>query len=107
MFQTEMNFWISEGQPINDIANMAEFCRERFQKLSPGRNIVKQVSQLDRRPGCSGCDLGRGFVSPVNAQSVCRIITRLPGSDLKPRNRSDARQRLATKPQRRDPKEIL
>src|ERR671911_2424764 len=97
MFETKMNFRIGERQPVNDIANMAELCRGRFQKLSASRNIVEQVFQFDRRPGRSGCHLDGGFVSAVNAQSVCRIITRLPGSDLEPRNRSDARQRLATK----------
>jgi hypothetical protein len=72
-----MNFRISESQPVNDIANVAELGRERFQKFSPGRNIVEEVFQLDRRAGRSSSHLGGGFASAVHAQSVCRFITGL------------------------------
>src|SRR5687767_15438150 len=94
MFETEMNLRIGERQPVNDIANVAKLCRRRFQKLSPGGNIVKQVFQLDHSTHCGGSHLGRDFAFAVNTQSVGRIITRRSGGYLKPRYRSDTRQRL-------------
>jgi hypothetical protein len=71
MFETEMNFRIGERQPVKDIANMAELRSERFQKFSPGRHIVKKISELDGSSCCSGSHLAGGFVSAINAQSVC------------------------------------
>jgi hypothetical protein len=105
--ELERDLRIRQGQPQHRLGDVAELGPRALEELSPRRRIEKQIPHFD-----DGSDVPRRRLRVAHrAAAVVDLIRRVrprhPRDHPRHRDRADRRQRLAAKPHRRDPKQVV
>jgi hypothetical protein len=96
--QGKADFRIPEGKLRDDARDLCGFAGIGLEKFPPRRQVVKQITNLDRRAFGSSDFLNRRDGAAVDANLRSRDVTSEPRFHDEMRDRRNARQRFAAKP---------
>jgi hypothetical protein len=105
--QREADLGVGEGDPRKLLGDVAHFGLVGPQEFPPGRHAVEQVLHRDGRTGRGAA--GPRIVDPAagHADLVGDVLLGPARRDAQPRDRADARERLAAEAHRLDVEEVV